>query len=201
MAGNSPMAGHPRTALGGFNESLQGRSDILYIDEYRTTQVCSACHTRAETSTPPHRYQQCMCEGKRRVWNRDNDAARNIKLLSNLIVRDEPRPDVFRRGFDLPTKPSINREKKRKAKREAERKEQKGSDGDSSDGGSSGCDWDFSDNLPLIRLRNNANECSILVRYEHQIDGAENDEWNEEWAQLWNRLDNDHETLLLVTMC
>lgn len=67
MAGNSPMAGHPRTSLGDYNKSLQQRCDVLYIDEFRTTQVCSACHTRAETSKPPHRFQQCMCDGKRRV--------------------------------------------------------------------------------------------------------------------------------------
>lgn len=189
MAGNSPMAGHPRTALGGYNKSLEGRSDVLYIDEFRTTQVCSACHTRAETSTPPHRYQQCMCEGKRRVWNRDNNAARNIKLLGNLIVHDKPRPDAFRRRFDLPTMPSINREKKRRAKREPKRKEQQGSDGESSDGSSSGGDWNLSDNVPLVRLRNKAEARITHVRYEYHPDGAENVEWNEEFQAAADFLD------------
>lgn len=107
------------------------------------------------------------------------------------MVHNEPLPEVFCRGFDLPKKPSINRARK---KREALAR----SDGDSSDGDrrgsdwdSSDSDWDSSDDEPLVRpqKQNNSEECTTTVVWEYNVDGADNVELTEEMTRLLDNLD------------
>lgn len=79
IAANSPIKGHARTSVERVVEYLKRIADVVYIDEFRTTILCSECHILQKTSKSPHRYQYCVhCNTN---WNRDINAANNMLYL------------------------------------------------------------------------------------------------------------------------
>lgn len=61
IAANSPMKGYVRTPHPKLMQALkrQPRVDVLEIDEFRTTKLCSDCFDPIKTSKSPHRFQFC----------------------------------------------------------------------------------------------------------------------------------------------
>lgn len=91
---NIPMwiRGYRRTPLNKLKKRLLDRAykhqndvDVVFVDEYRTTVLCSWCNSRCKVSKKGHRYLHCTpCK---RTWNRDINAAQNI-LNVGLIRKD-----------------------------------------------------------------------------------------------------------------
>ncbi|KAG4067160.1 hypothetical protein HA402_000151 [Bradysia odoriphaga] len=61
MRPDSPMKGHPRSALGQFHRELRRRCDMLVQDEHNTTKACYLCRNKLEIAQPPERFAQCRC--------------------------------------------------------------------------------------------------------------------------------------------
>lgn len=71
VAANSPIKGYMRTPIRQLYEELRkcNNCDVLELDEFRTTQLCSFCWRHVKTAKSPDRFQQCnQCsDGKRKV--------------------------------------------------------------------------------------------------------------------------------------
>ncbi|KAG2450977.1 hypothetical protein HYH02_004249 [Chlamydomonas schloesseri] len=69
---------------------------VTMIDEYCTSQVCFNCGLRALRKILPHngtrRYTVLACNGCGTVWNRDANAAANIRLITACLEEGLPRP-------------------------------------------------------------------------------------------------------------
>ncbi|KAG2450997.1 hypothetical protein HYH02_004268 [Chlamydomonas schloesseri] len=69
---------------------------VTMIDEYCTSQVCFNCGLRALRKILPHngtrRYTVLACNGCGTVWNRDPNAAANIRLITACLEEGLPRP-------------------------------------------------------------------------------------------------------------
>lgn len=128
LEANSPMKGHPRSAHGQFLRELKRRCDVITINEHNTTKSCAFCRKHLEVAKPPERFSQCRCiDDKRKVffpcltltflqiflnplsffhytiqvWNRDINAAMNMRILGELHLQSLPRPKPFTIGFKL----------------------------------------------------------------------------------------------------
>lgn len=70
-AANSPMKGYVRTPICGLVEQLEKfhNCDVVELDEFRTTQLCSFCWKRVKVSKSPDRFVQCKqcADSKRKV--------------------------------------------------------------------------------------------------------------------------------------
>lgn len=76
---NSPIKGYRRTPFRLLASKLNRMADVMLIDEFRTTRLCSECHEPVFTSRRKHRYQVCPnqdCDIK--CWNRDVNAGNNM---------------------------------------------------------------------------------------------------------------------------
>lgn len=93
---NSPMRGYVRTPNRRLYKYLREYCDVLQVDEFRTTMLCSTCHHRANTSQSPHRFQ--VCQNCKKVWNRDINGAKNIMLIGISKILNVELPPNLRRG-------------------------------------------------------------------------------------------------------
>lgn len=59
MVANSPMRGSRRVNHPKLLRALSLRADVLVIDEFRTTMLCSKCYDPVNRAPSPHRYQFC----------------------------------------------------------------------------------------------------------------------------------------------
>ena len=91
------IKGYVRTPLKLIHESLNRNQncDVVLINEFRTTKLCSCCYGVLKTSKSPHRFQ--VCQTCRKVWNRDVNAARNIKYLMKCKVEGAQPHHSFER--------------------------------------------------------------------------------------------------------
>eukprot|EP00198_Chlamydomonas_reinhardtii_P013626 XP_001702963.1 predicted protein [Chlamydomonas reinhardtii] len=74
---------------------------VVMIDEYCTSQVCYNCGLRELRKILPHngtrRYTVLACDGCGTVWNRDANAAANIRLITACLEEGLPRPEALTR--------------------------------------------------------------------------------------------------------
>ena len=100
--------GHPRAPLSAvptkaFNERLRRYCTVIQVDEYNTSNMCFATHHKLEGPKGVRipRYKWCMTddsgENKRVIWNRDVNAALNMKVLLEMEIQGAARPDPFKR--------------------------------------------------------------------------------------------------------
>lgn len=76
VAPNSPIRGYVRTPLPKLLRVLKKYADVVEVDEFRTTKLCSNCFQPNEPATSPHRYYYCTnCH---KTFNRDVNAGINI---------------------------------------------------------------------------------------------------------------------------
>lgn len=96
FAANSPIRGYVRTPNKKIVKHLKNIADVLRVNEFRTTKLCSCCFEPVCTSKSPHRYQ--FCQKCNIVWNRDVNAGKNILQLGlyNNILGQE-KPDNFKK--------------------------------------------------------------------------------------------------------
>lgn len=88
---DSVIKGYIRTPNKHIVKQLEQVADILQINEFRTTKLCSKCHEVAVTSKSPHRYQFCQKCGI--SWNRDVNAGNNmltVGLFHHLFHQELP---------------------------------------------------------------------------------------------------------------
>lgn len=76
---DSIIRGYIRTPNKILTKHISQFADVLRINEFRTTKLCSTCHEVANTSKSPHRYQ--FCQKCNIVWNRDVNAGNNMLQL------------------------------------------------------------------------------------------------------------------------
>lgn len=96
----------------GLRKVVQKRFDVVLVDEFRTSKLCSYCdkelvNKRKEDGHKIHRLLQCNdCrseksghEGKiTRLHNRDVNACRNLLYLSKKWMKHQHRPSAFSRS-------------------------------------------------------------------------------------------------------
>lgn len=76
VAPNSPIKGYVRTPLPKLCRILKQYADVVEVDEFRTTVLCSRCWRPNRPSKSPHRFYYCRhC---RITFNRDVNAGINI---------------------------------------------------------------------------------------------------------------------------
>jgi hypothetical protein len=85
---------------------------VVMVDEHLTSQTCTKCHVRMdhplvwtvdrESKVLQHKtvHGVLQCPHCQAFRNRDNNASRNIKMLLELQLRGEKRPEPFRRKLD-----------------------------------------------------------------------------------------------------
>ena len=114
--GNAPS---PNARIARALERL-GKAKVVMMDEFRTSMLCSACHSQLVPHTHPphpnnnsnskgyHGVLQCpkrTCRAHLQPWNRDVNASINMAnlLLFSISQRDPlQRPTPFTRGQTLP---------------------------------------------------------------------------------------------------
>jgi len=68
--------------------------NILIVDEFKTTKLCSKCNNECNTvSKDRNRFQ--VCHNCKRVWNRDINASRNILFKALHIILKGTVPKSF----------------------------------------------------------------------------------------------------------
>lgn len=102
-AANSPIKGHIRSPKKLILEKLQIFANVKIQDEFRTSQLCSSCHSVLEHFRTSDRYKFCKNSNCRsNNWNRDVNAGRNILYRGLMdITNQEPHPN-FNRNFRPP---------------------------------------------------------------------------------------------------
>ena len=80
-----------------------GFSRFFSVDEFRTSKTCSRCHGEVERVYKPLLQQRIWavtrCTGCGAVWNRDVNAARNMRhiVVARISNPAAERPAAFRR--------------------------------------------------------------------------------------------------------
>lgn len=87
-AANSPMKGYVRSPQKMLLRKLKIFADVLEVNEYKTTKLCSRCHVPMLTRKPSSRYR--FCQNCRSCWNRDVNAGHNIYLKGLCHLEDRP---------------------------------------------------------------------------------------------------------------
>jgi hypothetical protein len=70
---------------------------VLSIDEYNTSKVCSGCGEKDMKVAPKTKgvgvlqYAKCKI-----IWNRDLNAAKNMRIASNAIWSGNERPQIYK---------------------------------------------------------------------------------------------------------
>lgn len=78
LSPNSPIKGYQRTPFRLLYSKLRLYADVMLVDEFRTTKLCSECHEPAITSQKKHRYQVCPNQLCGISWNRDVNGGNNM---------------------------------------------------------------------------------------------------------------------------
>lgn len=76
---------------------------VIEQNEFNTSQVCSTCHDWRRLGSPgthlnvdhPHFIRRCKSNECGKVWNRDVNAARNMRDLGRIQYYNFPRPALF----------------------------------------------------------------------------------------------------------
>lgn len=106
------ISGHASSPVKGFRKALKKRATVVPIDEYRTSKLCSNCHSPLEQALLPTKTKdnevvlkktrnvlRCPTSScKANFWNRDVNAARNILSLLKCKLLGLGRLEAFCRG-------------------------------------------------------------------------------------------------------
>lgn len=93
------IKGYVKAPLKSLIRSLSRFADVVMVDEFRTTMLCSNCYQPALTSSSPHRWQHCNeCAI---MWNRDINAGRNILYLGRARLLGMATNNGFSREFEF----------------------------------------------------------------------------------------------------
>lgn len=101
FASNSPIRGYVRTPIRKFLKILRLYCDVLSVNEFRTTALCSLCYRNVDVSISPDRYSVCRNRVCNTVWNRDCNAARNIMYKGICQLENRDHHYAFNRNFQL----------------------------------------------------------------------------------------------------
>lgn len=102
MASNSPIKGHVRTPKRLMISKMQIYADVLIVDEFRTSQLCSKCHSVLEKFKSPESYKFCKNFNCRTNWNRDINAGKNILQKGIAHITGQPLHHHYHRNFTPP---------------------------------------------------------------------------------------------------
>jgi len=103
---------HMNAPLRRITAELSRRATVVYVDEFRTSRLCSDCFTPmvgmpfadpVTAEVKPSR-NVCLCENDlctAPCWERDMNAAKNMWQLGLMQVHGHPRTLQFRRGHRL----------------------------------------------------------------------------------------------------
>jgi hypothetical protein len=106
------LSGHMNAPLRRIAAELSRRATVVYVDEFRTSRLCSDCFTPmvgmpfadpVTAEVKPSR-NVCLCENDlctAPCWERDMNAAKNMWQLGLMQVHGHPRTLQFRRGHRL----------------------------------------------------------------------------------------------------
>lgn len=94
---NSPIKGHVRSPTRLLVSKMQMYSDVLIVDEFRTTMLCSNCFSVLEKFKSPESYKFCPNSECSINWNRDFNAGINILYKGIAEITGEPLHPHFRR--------------------------------------------------------------------------------------------------------
>jgi transposase len=89
----------------GLRRIIEKRFDVVMIDEYKTSKLCSKCHTELKNWNNHHRILCCNgCSGSESknstFINRDINACVNIMNLCKDWITHKRRNEVFQRNFN-----------------------------------------------------------------------------------------------------
>lgn len=98
---NSPIKGYRRTPFRLLLSKLRLFADVMLIDEFCTTKMCSICHEPAFTSRGKHRYQVCLNQQCGMCWNRDVNAGNNMVYKGVTELIGEPLHPNYVRNINL----------------------------------------------------------------------------------------------------
>lgn len=100
---NSPIRGHIKAPLHALFNVVKCHPliSVVVLDEYLTTQLCAYCNQQLLFAHGGHTVhcQRCLASpnGQSRTFDRDINAARNIKQNGEAVLRNGKVPDAFRR--------------------------------------------------------------------------------------------------------
>jgi hypothetical protein len=97
------LRGTPKAPVKKFRRAFKKMGfTILEIDEYRTSKCCSSCGHVTENlhygGARCHQVVRCGNSECEVVWQRDCNAARNMRAILLTMLHDQPRPVALRRG-------------------------------------------------------------------------------------------------------
>ena len=93
----------------GLRRIIKKKFDVVLIDEFRTSKLCSKCYN--ELSNYKHIHRLLVCQGCNKsngsesknvtFMNRDMNACMNMIYLSNEWINKKVRPEMFNRTSNL----------------------------------------------------------------------------------------------------
>lgn len=87
LPANSPIKGYGRVPQPKILKELKRRCDVVEVDEFRTTVLCSKCHNECIVSRNRNRY--ALCPKCHITWNRDINAANNMQYKGMCMLKGE----------------------------------------------------------------------------------------------------------------
>lgn len=99
LEANSPIKGYPRVPQPKILKELQRRYDVVEVNEFRTTVLCSKCHNECLVSRNRNRY--ALCPKCHITWNRDINAANNMHYTGMCQLKGEKLNYKYFRSYKL----------------------------------------------------------------------------------------------------
>jgi hypothetical protein len=109
------LKGSPKAPVKKFKRVLRRYATVVKIDEYNTSQVCSACwegkvkkvmfKDREGNLSECHQVVRCSSSACTKCWQRDENASRNIFNILKAKLMGKERPFPFRRPSRQQTNP------------------------------------------------------------------------------------------------
>lgn len=91
------IKGYVRTPKRAIIRTMALYAHIIYVNEFRSTMLCSQCFQPCRTSSSPHRWQYCiLCK---KTFNRDINGGRNILYIGLKTLLGLPMDRGFSNSF------------------------------------------------------------------------------------------------------
>lgn len=106
------IKGHVRVPLPKFSKYMRMYSDVIEIDEYCTTKRCTFCSEQNRSEDmhiPPSPHRFLHCKKCKKTIHRDNNGARNIRVIGTAVMEGKERPGAFKRPATVEAKPNRKR--------------------------------------------------------------------------------------------
>jgi hypothetical protein len=75
--------------------------EVLLIDEYNTSKLCSCCHELTEqlkiTEDADPLWKLVKCKSCGSIHNRDHNSTKNMRYITNSIIKGKGRPKKYQR--------------------------------------------------------------------------------------------------------